>query len=217
MEFLTHSLPANLPEFNAPRYVDVGQPLKADEEPKHLAEFQFAQTVIPLEGGQQCLRLLKPLQLQINQELEFEVRDWGIKMDCLELPELPREAARRFLFLLSAAENEQLTEKDQADWVRISDYIDFRQFSVDRSPPRYQEGVLSSNKEKFIVEWHDGTHETLPQKAALALGDINVGERFSAHVKLGKDDATMALERVSLLGPASEFSKEDWSAWPKKN
>ena len=217
MEFLTQSRPSNSLDFNAPRYVDVGQPLKADKQPARLTEFEFAQRVIPLEGGQQCLRLLKSLHLNINEALEFEVQDWGIKMDCVKLMDLPREVARRFLFLLSAAENEQLTEKDQADWVRISDYIDFRQFSVDRSPPSYQEGVLQSNKGKCIVVWHDGTREALPQKAARALGDINDGERFAAHVKLGKNDETIGLERVSLLGPASEFSKEEWSAWPKKN
>ena len=89
--------------------------------------------------------------------------------------------------------------------------------SVDRSPPRYQEGVLQSNKEKCIVVWHDGTREHLPQIASCALDDINAGERFSAHVKLGKNDETIGIDRVSLLGPASEFSKEDWSAWPTKN
>jgi hypothetical protein len=217
MEFLIQSRPSSPPEFNAPRYAYVGQSLKADKQPAHLTEFEFAQTVIPLEGGQQCLRLLKSLRLTINETLEFEVQDWGIKMDCLKLPELPRELARRFLFLLSAAENEQLTEKDQADWVKISDYIDFRQFSVDRSPPRYQEGLMQSNKEKVIVVWHDGTRESLPPKVARALGDINVGERFSAHVKLGKNDETIGLKRVSLLGPASGLAEEDWSAWPTKN
>jgi hypothetical protein len=217
MEFQTQNRPSSPAEFNAPRCFEVSQPLKADKQPPHLTEFEFKQTIIPLEGGQQCLRLLKSLHLNIDEKFEFEVQDWGIKMDCLKLPDLPRELARRFLFLLSAAENEQLTEQDQADWVKISDYIDFRQFSIDRSPPRYQEGVLQSNKEKFIVVWHDGTREALSQKAARALGDLNAGERFSAHVKLGKNDETIGLERVSLLRPASDLAKEDWSAWPTKN
>jgi hypothetical protein len=217
MEFLTPSRQASTPEFNAPPVVEFREPLKAKDEPDFLSEFQFAQTMIPLEGGQQSLRLLKPLRLKISPDLRFTVGDWGIEMDCLQLPELPRELGRRFLFLLSAAENEQLTEQDQADWLRISDYIDFRQFSMDRSPPRYQEGVLYSSSVKCLVVWHDGTREALPEKAARALGDINVGERFAAHVKLGKNDETIGIERVSLLGPASYFSKEDWSAWPPKS
>jgi hypothetical protein len=220
MQFLTEAPRAHPPEFNEPRCVEVGHGFafeaKATEAPKHLGEFQLAQTMIPVEGGQHCLRLLKPLTLKVSQQLRCEVQDWGIEMDYLEVPHLPREVARRFLFLLSAAENEQLTEKDQADLVRISEYVDFRQFSVDRSPPRYQEGVMRSNKEQVIVEWLDGTRESLPCEAARALEEVNVGERFAAHVKLGKDDKTIAIERVSLLGPAADLSGEDWSAWPTR-
>lgn len=221
MLFLTEAPRAHPPEFNEPRYVESGQAFsfkaKSKEEPKHFGEFQLTQTMIPLEGGQHCLRLLKPLTLKVQQNLRCEVQDWGINVDYSEVPHLPREIARRFLFLLSAAENEQLTDREQADLVQISEYIDFRQFSVDRSPPRYQEGVVRSNKEKTIVEWHDGTRESLPRKAARALDEVNVGERFAAHVKLGKDDKTISIERVALLGPAVNLSGEDWAAWPTKN
>jgi len=44
-----------------------------------------------------------------------------------------------------------LTETDQADLLRISDYVDFQQFSIERSSPRYLEGVLASNAEVVIV------------------------------------------------------------------
>jgi len=203
------------PEFNGVRVASFHGRAKSDEQPKHLTCFEFSQRVISLEGGQQRLRLLKPLYLQIDHSLKFTVKDWGLQMDCAQLTELPREIARRFLFLLSAAERENLTENDQADWLRISDYVNFRQFSIDRSPPRYQEGMLVSNKEKWIVEWHDGTRETLRREAFRALADVNPGERFSAYVKLGNNDETVAIERVSLLGPAS-LSKEDWSDWPPK-
>ena len=218
MQFQTLPQRTYPPEFNELGSVEsYEERITAKEQPKHLGEFQLTQTIIPLEGGQHCLRLLKPLLLKVSQDLRCEVQDWGIEVDYLEVPQLPRAVARRFLFLLSAAENEQLTEKDQADLVKISEYVDFRQFSADRSPPRYQEGVVRSNQEKVIVEWHDGTKESLPWSAARALEEVNIGERFAAHVKLGMGDQTIAIERVSLLGPAADFSKEDWSAWPKKN
>jgi hypothetical protein len=217
MEFLTPSRAAYKPEFNAPRTIEVSRAIKAKEKPDFLSEFQFAQTVIPLEGGQHRLRLSKPLRLKIGSDLKFDVVDWGIQMDCLRLPELPREVARRFLSLLNAAENEQLTETDQADWVRISDYVDFRQFFVDRSPPRYQEGTLRSKADKCIVIWHDGAREVLPEKAARALVDVNVGERFGAFVKLGSNDDIIGLERVSLLRPASQSPDEERSNWPTKD
>src|ERR1035437_2315013 len=116
MEFLTHSQLAYLPEYNAPRQVEIGELLKSKAEPKNIGKFQLTLSLIPLEGGQHCLRLLKPLTLKVNQNLRCELQDWGIEVDYLEVAaNLPREVARRFLFLLSAAENEQLTEKDQAD------------------------------------------------------------------------------------------------------
>src|SRR5438034_945342 len=98
MEFLTQSRPINLPDFNAPRHVEFREAVKAKDAPDFLSEFQFAQTLIPLEGGQQSLRLLKPLQLKVSPDLCFTVIDWGIEMDCGKLADLPREVARRFLF-----------------------------------------------------------------------------------------------------------------------
>ena len=178
--------------------------------------FAFEQTLIPLEGGRQALKLRKPLHLRINPDtLRFSVEDWGIEMDRLQLPQLPRAAARRFLFLLNAAENESLTETDQAAWLRISDYVDFQEFSIDRSAPRYMEGTLRSNASVVIVEWHDGSRETLDWGVAQALSEVNPGERFSAFMKLGKGDKALAVERVSLR--TSSSAKEDWESWPTKN
>jgi hypothetical protein len=210
-----------LPEFAEPQSAQRAPvpvfEAKAEKQPAHLKTFRFAQTIIPFEGGTQCLRLLKPLTLKIGEALRFKVQDWGIELDCADLPKLPREIARRFLFLLTAAENEQLNEVDQADWLRISDYVDFRQFTIDRSPPRYQEGTLLRNDVSIVVEWHDGTRETLDSRTARSLSDVNVGERFAAHVKLGKDDRSMSIERVSLLGVKTNPAHEDWTNWPAKN
>lgn len=162
------------------------------------------------------LKLQKPLDLRINREtFRFKVTDWGIEVDCLELSKLPREIARRFLFLMTAAENERLSEQDQADWLRISDYVDFQHFTIERSAPRYMEGILITKASIVIVEWHDGSRERLNRDAARALSEVNPGERFSAFVKLGKDDQSLAIERVSLLGASD--AKEDWESWPAKS
>lgn len=178
--------------------------------------FVFEQRILSLEGGRQLLRLKKPLELQIDPDtMRFTVTDWGIEMDYLDLPKLPREVARRFVRLLNAAENENLTGVDQADWLRISDYVDFQRFYIDRSAPRYMEGTLRSNANVVIVEWHDGSRETVDWHVARALSEVNPGERFSVFVKLGIGDKAMFMERVSLLGTPS--AEEDWESWPKKN
>lgn len=205
-------------EFNRP----VNQAVKEAEyagkkEPSQeaLCEFSFEQRVIPLEGGQHSLKLRKPLVLRINRDtLRFVVKDWGVELDCVELSRLPRELARRFLMLLNAAENECLGEADQADWLRISDYIDYQQFTIDRSAPRYVEGTLRRNADLVLVEWHDGKSERLDHRLGRALSELDAGERFSAFAKLGRDSKTIALERVSLLRKPGD--REDWESWPQK-
>ncbi len=179
-------------------------------------QFAFDQAFLTLEGGQSQIRLRKPLMLQIDPTtLRFTVKDWGIEMDCSGLAQLPRELARKFLRLLSAAEVEGLTESEQADFVGICDYVDFREFSINRSAPRYMEGTLRSRGQTTSVEWHDGSQEVLDWSVARALSEVNLGERFSAFVRLGVEDKSLALERVSLLRGPSE--SEDWETWPKKS
>ncbi len=218
MEFLLNDMRASEPVFNARLPVETGTAEYAGKKapnPAELADYRFEQMAFPLEGGRQFLRLRKPLTLVIDREtLRFTVKDWGIAMDCLHLAQLPREVVRRFLRLLSAAENEALTETDEADWLRISDYVDFQQFSIERSAPHYLEGTLRSVAGVVIVEWHDGSRETLDRDVARGLSEVNPGERFSAFVRLGKGNKALAIERVSLLSSPNE--EEDWGSWPVK-
>lgn len=205
-------------DFNEPVIQVVEDATYAGDEQPTAANFQtftLEQPTISIEGGNQSLRLVKPLTLQMNFEtMRFKVIDWGIEMDYLDLPRLPREIARRFLILFNNANNESFTEKDQADWLHIIDYIDFTQFSIDRSVPRYMTGTLLSRGDHTFVEWHDGSHEKLHSNVASALNEVNVKEQFSAFVKLGRNNIVSAIERVSILQPPN--GEEDWESWPKK-
>jgi hypothetical protein len=178
-------------------------------------QFTFDQSLIVLEGGQSHIRLRKPLVLEIDPAtLQFTVKDWGIQLDCMHLPQLPRELSRKFLCLLSAADSERLTESEQADFIKISDYVDFQDFSITRSAPRYMEGTLLRRNNGVAVEWHDGSREVLNVDVSRALSEIDPGEKFSAFVKLGKNDKAMSIERVLLLRSPEN---EDWETWPKKS
>jgi hypothetical protein len=215
---LPNSTPAS---FN--REAEVAQAVRTvdyvgKEKRKQFSEFhafEFEQTCFPLENGRMSLRLRKPLKLLIDLDsLQFEVEGWDVKMDCAQLPQLPREVARKFLQFLRGAEAETLSEQEQATWARMLDYADFKQFSIDRSPPRYMEGRLESNAQVTIVEWHDGNRETLDWKVARALSEVNIGERFSAFVKLGDGNKPIAMERISLLPAASEPAEDECQAIP---
>lgn len=126
---------------------------------------------------------------------------------------LPRAAVRKFLFLLDLAETENLTRLDKATWLRICDWVDFQQFSIDCAAPHYAEGMLCSRGKLTVVEWCNGCRETLDWHVAQALREVDPGERFSAFVKLGKDNKALAIERVSLLSPVK---MDGWESWPAK-
>ncbi len=216
MQVLAERRKVHGPVFNRE---DVRHRVSAEYSGKHqpVAEafttFVFEQRAFPLEGGRAALRLLKPLQLKVNiDSAKFTVGDWGIEMDIADLPKLPRAVTRLFIRLLHAADNEALTEEEQARWLKITDYVDFQQFTIDRSPPRYMEGRLRTQGEARMVEWHDGQTERLESGVARALSDVEPGERFGAFVKLGKNDRTIDIERVSLLPAVAP----EWESWPRQ-
>lgn len=181
-----------------------------------LREAIFESYYIPLEGGQQTVKLLTPLKLQMDYgKMTFKVVDWGIELNFSKLGELPREVARRFLKLLNAAENDQLTEQDQSYFLLISKYIDFQQFSIQRNVAVYAEGKLASNAEITVVIWSNGNREKLDRPVAQALSEVDLGERFSAMVKFGKDNKAVKIESVALLPQIG--SDEDWKSWPTIN
>ena len=201
------------PEFTEPvPSLEAAYSGKRVPELADLIWFQFEQTVFPFEGGQQILKLTKPLELKMNSEgTLFTVKDWGIELDALW--DIPREVVRKFLYLFSKAEKNCLSEQEQAEWLAVSDYLDFKQYTIDRSPPRYMEGTLCSQSNKVIVEWHDGKRETLKTEVAKSLDMIDPGEHFSAFVKLGANDTAMQIERVSMRPTVDE---ENWESWPEK-
>jgi len=173
---------------------------------EHWHEFIFDHNRLPLEGGRINLHLQSPIKLRLDTiSFIFEVVDWGIKVDVSQVAELPALLARRFLELFSASENDALTTESRTAYIRISDYINFSQFSVDRAPARYIEGeVISSGKTEIIVEWHDGKRERLRDNIARPLSELIKGDRFSAWVKLNSENHVTNIERISLLPPLSE-------------
>jgi hypothetical protein len=172
---------------------------EAQPVPKFLKTYRFLQQLIPLDGGKTLLRLRKPMQLTLDQKtLQFDVEHWGIRMHCDDVADLPRQVARRFLQFFSKADARALSEQEMSEWLQILDQVDYTQFCVERSAPHYAEGTLVK-KYPLTVEWHDGTTEHLPPAHAAVFYPLDQGDRFSAFVKLGKDNEVISIERVSLI------------------
>jgi len=161
--------------------------------------YDFPQQLIPLDGGKTLLRLRAPLRLAVDRiTLEFDVENWGIRMRCDDVHELPRQIARRFLHLFSRADARVLSNQEQADWLKILDQVDYTQFSVERAAPHYVEGTLLK-KRPLTVEWHDGVVEHLPASHSPVFFPLDEGDRFSAFAKLGKDNEVYSIERLALI------------------
>lgn len=163
-------------------------------------EFELEQKVFEIEGGQSHIRLTRPLRLRLNLDTFIvEVIDWEVSVAATKLVELPKLIVRRFLELFSAAEVNALTSEERRAYIAISDYVDFRQLTIERAPPRYLEGEILAVQPNVVVEWHDGSTERLKDSPAKALSDLIKGDKFSAWVKLGLDNQSLSLERVKLL------------------
>lgn len=172
---------------------------QADPIPDTPRKFMFRQQIIPLDGGRTLLRLHQPLTLLMNQRtMEFDVEGWNIHMRCAQVDEVPRQIARRFLTLFSKADAGAITPAERIEWLGILDRVDFTQFSVERAAPHYVEGTLQ-RKLPAVVQWHDGAVEQIPPSLASAFFPLDPGDRFSAFVKLGKDNHALHIERVCLL------------------
>jgi hypothetical protein len=175
--------------------------LRASKEPSREKRvgYVFPQTLFPLDGGKTLLRLRSAPVLQVsNKSLEFEVEGWGIRMKCGEVYDLPRQIARRFLYLFGRSEQQVLSEEERLQWIGILDRIDSNQFSFDRSAPRYNEGVLMQ-RDPILIEWSDGKTEKINAIVGTALLPLEPGDLFSAYLKLGRDNKTLDIERVTLI------------------
>lgn len=176
--------------------------LRARHEPRRdrKTAYRFAQRVIPLDSGSLLLRLRRPLTLAVNPAtMHFEVEGWNIQLPVEEVPDVPRQIARRFIELFSKADARILSDAEETDWLRIVDEVDFTQFSIDRSAPHYVEGTLLRHTPVCRVEWHDGEVTNLAPEVAMALHWMEPDQRFGAFAKLGKDNVIKSLERVTLV------------------
>jgi hypothetical protein len=167
--------------------------------PSKSITYRFPQQIIPLDDGRTLLRLREaPLLTVDSNQMHFEVENWGIKMNCEDVADLPRQIARRFLTLFSKADNNVIGEEERLEWLRILDFVDCTQFNIERSAPQYAEGTLLK-KNPLTVEWHDGSNEVLSPSLASIFFPLNPGDNFSAFIKTGKEQRTLVVERISLI------------------
>lgn len=150
-------------------------------------------------------------------ELVFEIVGWNIRVPYGGQDRIGREIIRKFLSLHTKAEGSLLTEQEEAEWAEISQRVDYRRFTIDRSPFRYVSGTLVSRTAEADcrVEWHTGERERVLGKPALALSIFEPCESFTGIARFGPGNHLM---EITNLSPAPTLSEDEgermWRAWP---
>ena len=169
-------------------------------------------------GGQHLVLDEYPQIAVYPGRFEFEVVGWQIRLPYGRQDEIGREMIRKFLRLHAKAEQLDLNEQEEAEWAEIVKHVDYRRFSVDRSPPRYVDGVLLERNEGACkVRWHDGTTERITGGPMAALSLLEPGERFVARARFGEHNILREITNLLPMPPADGADGERmWQEWPVK-
>ncbi len=166
-------------------------------------------------GGQTLVLDENPSIAVYPGRMEFEVVGWDIRLPYGKQGDIGREMIRQFLTLHGKAERSELTEQEEAHWARISKDVDYRRFTNDRAPAHYVTGTLvDRHDDSCRVEWHDGAHEQIRGKVALAFRILEPGERFTAFAKFGAGNSLQEIQSLSPRSPIANDGERMWREWP---
>ena len=171
--------------------------------------------------GDQYLCLEKDLVGEVFfDEGTLRIQGWGIELALYDEAnsDWDRAIARRFLSLLSKAEADTLTDDEKSSWMSIVSQVDYQRFSVERSPEVYMEGKLIARESNgWIVQWHDGTKQHIPQEIGRPLGLIDSDQHFGVMVKFGLNNEIVSLAGISFIADIGIASEKLLDSWPKAN
>jgi hypothetical protein len=157
---------------------------------------------IPVEKGV-FIRLHDALEAQFD-DVDITIPKWQLDIEPERLPYVEDELARHFLRYHRGAERDSLSEEEREVWERMVDSVDYHRFTLERSRPLYEEGLLLAKTPHLRVEWSDGAREALARSFAPVLHVVEPGEWFGAYIKRDHHGNTKALETLSLLGKPDE-------------
>lgn len=163
--------------------------------------YKLDRHILSLEGGKLLLRLRSPLSVSIDfNTMECSVEKWNVRVPISQTAQIPAKLSRKFLTLFSKVDQGTATPVEMGNWVNILQDVDFQRFSIDRASPHYIEGEVIQKQPKFVrVEWHDGAKEKIEFPTASAFSELEVGDEFSAKVKLGLESKTVYVEHITLI------------------
>jgi hypothetical protein len=166
-------------------------------------------------GGQQLILDEYPQIAIYPGRFEFEIVGWNLRLPYGKQDEIGREMMRKFLSLHGKADRLALNEHEEAEWADLVKRVDYRRFSIDRSPPRYVEGVLVERDDTMCkIRWHDGTTERVTGITVAALQLLEPGERFRGLARFGENNVLRDIANLALTPTDGEDGERMWREWP---
>jgi hypothetical protein len=185
----------------------------------------YASRQIPIRGGSAYLELIKPLSLRVVAEpLSVTVIDWDIRIipaatdlaaDLSELIEsIEQQVARTFLQLASKAVRGALSEREEAVWLRISEYVDYGRYCEVNAAPLYMEGTVTWKGGKLKVRL-DNEVVCTPRDARVAaqFSDFKSNERFGGYLLMNSQNEIVSAHGLDFVSPPSAEALRALATW----
>ncbi len=184
-------------------------------DPTHPQLFTVTQRHFVI-GGQQLILEKYPQIAVYPGQFEFEIVGWNIRLPYGKQDQIGREMIRKFILLHGKAERLDMNEHEEAEWRDIAKQVDYRRFSIDRSPPKYVEGLLVERSDTSCkIEWHDGAIDRISGALLDPLRIVNVGENFTGLARFGENNV---LRQLTDVTPTLPFDGDEgermWREWP---
>ena len=176
----------------------------SDLIPECTKEFELKTQVFFLEKGV-FIRLRKPLVLKKIGRSAF-IEEWGFSIAEADLLNIEQKIPRHFLDMFSKAKNDQLTEKEQEQWINIIDSIDYESLSAEFSRPYYIEGEIRQfhANNGIYVTWQDDSTEWLGNGLTAKFRLFEKGDKFSAYIKRDRFNKVVSIENLYLRNYETE-------------
>ena len=170
---------------------------------------------IPI-GGDRYLPLKKPITTTYVSPTRLRVVDWNVEFDVED--DFRHLIARKYLEMLSKAENDLLSDLEQDEWLKLIQYVDYNEFKSQFEPARYvwAKVVLAEFAPSLLTT--DGTIlKFLGSLKSMGLNWLQNGDVVSCRVIFTPDNYIENIRDVELIPQVLIDRAESVSAWLGKN
>lgn len=184
-------------------------------EQTFICETELTNSLFWVEEGTVPLHVLKPIRIRYYEKPTgdfLEVVGWDVQIPLTRSDDLPKLVPRRFLELFSKAQDQSLSEKEDAAFSEVCRQVDYRRFCASRRSSQYREARLIRKNRNLCVEFSHGSREELPPTILKKFHVLEEGDFFSGYFHLNSEGEVIDVERIQLLEDPLNLPDTFWTA-----